>query len=174
MKFGLRTVAAAAVLALSVGCSSGGGFFGKDLPAGDITLSNPDTGAPITTSEAAPYVVPATSLRFSIAIAETRFNGPYTVQIIKQTSIPTALNGGNIYPFTFNLPCFTPTLLADTRSHANVVSFVGSAANGQAYNFPTGVPPTAATGDPCHSGELETANISDGKGHNLLFYYVEQ
>ena len=196
MKLGLHTViAAAALLVMSVGCSSGNGFFGQDLPAGDIKLADAVSGVALTTTPTTPYTVPANSLRFAIAISETRFNGPFTVSVIKQTSVPSALNGGFTYPYTFNIPCFVAHQPADSSSHANVVSFIGDNANSAPYNYPngsvpqppptpvpvaTGTPSPAASatplpgGDPCHSGELETALISDTKGHSLLFYYEEE
>lgn len=176
MKLGLRTAAAAAaLLATSVGCSSGNGLFGQDLPAGDITLADALTGASLNnTSPTAPYMVP--DLRFAISIAETRFNGPYSISIIKEQNVATAANGGLTYPFSFNLPCFVAHQ-TDTSSHANVVTFQGDNANGLPSAFPIQPLTTAqisAGGNPCHSGELETAQIGDGKGHSVLFYYEEE
>lgn len=116
-------------------------------------------------------------LRFSIGIAETRFNGPYTVSIVKQQNVATANNNNLPYPFSFNVPCFTVHQI-DTTSHANVVAFQGDIANGLPSNFLDNPNLTsaerAAGGNPCHSGELETAQIGDGKGHTVLFYYEEQ
>ncbi len=189
MKLDLRVaIGATAALAISVGCSNGNGIFGHDLPAGNITIADAVSGKQLVTSLAAPFVT--TDLRFSIAISEDRFNGPYTVAIIKQQSIPTAANGGNAYPFAFNTPCFVPHQTPDTSAHANVITFSGDNANGNPAAYPNGAalvaptpmpgssaPPAMATplpgGNPCHSGELETAEISDQKGHSSLFYYLQ-
>ncbi|GAC1299865.1 MAG: hypothetical protein NVSMB19_05150 [Vulcanimicrobiaceae bacterium] len=176
MKLGLRVVAAsAALLVTSAGCSNGGGIFGLDLPDGNIVVANTLTGQPLVTSEAAPFVV--TDLRFSISISEGRFNGPYTVSIVKQQNVATPANNNAPYPFAFNLPCFVPHQ-TDTTSHANVVTFLGDNGNGKPASFsnnPFLTPAErAAGGNPCHSGELETAQIGDGKGHSVLFYYQEQ
>ena len=188
MKLGLSvSVVAVALLATAAGCSSGGGVFGSNLPAGNLTVTETTTGSILTTSATNPYLIKDAALRFSISISEDRLNGPYTVSTVKQQSVATAANGGFAYPYTFNLPCFVAHNGAEYGAHANVVVFVGDNANSNPYSYPNGsalqAPPpvggvqAAATplpgGDPCHSGELETVQISDDKGHNTLFYYEE-
>ncbi len=149
----MRSSLRAAVLSLlflgMVGCGSHG-FLGTDYnPKGDITITNPMSGAVITSSETDPY--PVTSSAFSIGIAETNFSGPYMVTVINQH------NG-------FNIPCFVPHLV-DSTDHVNVVLFSSDNAN----------PPTdpITQANPCvfGDGDIETALINDGKGHSVYFYY---
>jgi hypothetical protein len=152
------------------GCS--GGL--NPLPSGDITISNPTTGAAIATSFASPY--PVSNLTFSIAVSEPHFGGPYTVNVTNQTNQPTASNGGYVYPFSFNEPCFSSTSTVQSNSQTNVIVFSGSNANGSPGNFP--IQPITETqqqagGNPCHSGEEETVAISDGHAHTAYFYYEE-
>jgi hypothetical protein len=186
MKFGIGVPAVAvALLATAVGCSSGSGIFGSNLPGGNLTITETATGKTLTTSATNPYLLLDNTLRFSISIAEDRFSGPYTVSIIKQQNLPTSANGGFAYPYSFNQPCFVPHNGSEFGAHANIVVFSGDNANSNPYNYPNGStspqpgvsPQPAATalpgGNPCHSGELETAQISDDKGHSTLFYYEE-
>ena len=180
MKFDLRRVAAAAVLVTSsVGCSSGGGFLGTNLPSGNIVVTDALTGQVITSSLANPYIVPLASLGFAISVSEDRFGGPYNVSIIDHGSVPTASNNNSVYPFVFNIPCFVihNNLVSNTKG--NVLSFSGdNAVSGKPLSFPDAPFLTAteisAGGSPCHSGEREVAAISDGKGHIANFYYEEQ
>jgi hypothetical protein len=184
MKFPVRLslFGAFALAAGAAGCSGSGGGGLLDYPGGTITLADQTTGAKISTSPTNPYIVPALQLRFTITATEARYDGPYNVQIINQTNLPTALNGGAIYGYSFNQPCFT-TSVTDTFTQETIpITFNGSNANSQPYNYPDGgVPtpgpsgaPTTNSGDPCHSGEFETATISDTKGHTVKFYYEEQ
>jgi hypothetical protein len=139
-----------ATLLLGTGCSGGGGFLGTNYnPKGDITITNPTTGAVLVTSASSPYF--NTTGDFLIGIAETNFGGPYNVTV-------TNWNNG------FNKPCFVPTLV-DTTDHINTVLFKDDNAN------PVGTPVT--TPNPCtlNDGDLETASIGDGKGHTVYFYY---
>jgi hypothetical protein len=157
---------------LAVAGCSGGGL--NPLPSGDITISDPITGAAIVTSFASPY--PVSNLTFSIAVKESHFGGPYTVNVTNQTNQPTASNGGNVYPFSFNVPCFTSTQTVQSNSQTNVIIFSGTNANGMPGNFPVQpITPEQQTtgGNPCHSGEEETVAISDGHAHTAYFYYEE-
>jgi len=177
MQFPLRSFLLGGAAALAVGmggCSAGAGGGGLlGYPGGTISLADATTGAPITTSPSRPYMVGVLQLRFSITATETRYDGPYSVQFLYQQNVPTSLNGGNIYPFSFNQPCFTATE-NDTFTQASVpIVFNGAAANGQPYNYPSG-PAAGNQGDPCHSGEFEAVAISDTKGHTVKFYYEEQ
>lgn len=173
----LRNAAIAAVLlTTSVGCSSGNGIFGSDLPAGDISIANGLDGTPLNkTSATNPFVV--LGPRFAITIAETRFNGPYSISIVKQQNLPTPADNNLPYPFTFNQPCYVAHQI-DTTSHANLVSFLADNANGKPFDFADNPNLTAAElaagGNLCHDGELEVAQIGDGKGHSVLFYYEEE
>jgi hypothetical protein len=152
------------------GCS--GGL--NPLPSGDISISDPITGAAIVTSFASPY--PVSDLTFSIALKESHFGGPYTLTVTNQTNQPTAANGGLTYPFSFNVPCFTSTQTVQSNSQTNVVVFSGTNANGKQSAFPT-QPLTSdqisTGGNPCHSGEEETVAISDGHAHTTYFYYEQ-
>jgi hypothetical protein len=139
-----------ATLLLGSGCSGNGGFLGTDYnPKGDITITDPTSGAAIVTSASSPYF--NTTGDFLIGIAETNFGGPYTVTV-------TSWNNG------FNVPCFVPHL-EDTTDHINTVLFKDDNAN------PVGT--KQGTPNPCtlDDGDLETAAISDGKGHTVYFYY---
>jgi hypothetical protein len=152
------------------GCS--GGL--NPLPSGDISITDPTTGAAIATSFASPY--PVSDLAFSIAVKESHFGGPYSVTVTNQTNQPTASNGGLVYPFQFSQPCFTTTQSVQANSQTNVIVFTGSNANGMPSNFPIQpITPTQQTtgGNPCHSGEEETVAISDGHAHTAYFYYEE-
>jgi hypothetical protein len=147
MKRSLRAGLIGALL-LGAGCSGGGGFLGTGyLPKGDITITDPTTGAVLNTSPQAPYLVSAGS--FPIGIAETNFGGPYAVSLIKW------YNG-------FDVPCFEPQN-TDTTDHVNVVTFVAVNAN----------KPGTTGANPCtlNDGDEETAQITDGKGHTVYFYY---
>jgi hypothetical protein len=140
----------ATALLLGTGCSGNGGFLGTGYnPKGDITITDPTTGAVLDTSTSKPYF--DTKGGFTIGIAETNFGGPYTVTII-------SWNNG------FNEPCFVPHL-EDTTDHINTVLFSADHANAP------GTPVT--TPNPCtlNDGDLETAQIGDGKGHSVYFYY---
>jgi len=153
MKTLLRAAGLGALIASVVGCSGGHGFLGTDyLPKGDIALTDASTGSALTTSVQKPFVTSKSG--FTIGIAETNFSGPYTVTI-------TSWNNG------FNIPCFA-TKNADTSSHINTVLFTAVNAN----------PPTTPTtqANPCvaNGQDLETAAITDGKGHTVNFYYVLQ
>ncbi len=148
MRPSLRTALLGSLLFVTAGCSHG--FLGTDYnPKGDITITNPTTGAVISTSQAEPYA--DTTPAFSIGIAETNFGGPYSVTLIKWS------NG-------FNIPCFA-THQIDTTDHVNVVLFSSDNAN----------PPTdpASQPNPCvfGDGDEETALINDNKGHTLYFYF---
>jgi hypothetical protein len=116
------------------------------LPKGDITITNPTTGAVLATTPNSPFLVSAGA--FPIGIAETNFSGPYQVSIIK-------------FYTGFNIPCFGAAQ-TDGTDHINVWTF--TAVNATAG----GTPP-----DPCtlNDGDEETAQISDGKGHTVYFYY---
>jgi hypothetical protein len=178
MKFPVRLALLGGAAALAVGatgCSAGSGGGGLlNYPGGTISLTDPTSGAAIVTSAAAPFIVPTLQLRFTINATETHYDGPYNVTIIAQENLPTSANGGTIYPFSFNEPCYTVSE-NDTFTQATVpIIFNGSNANGQPYAFPGGVVPTGDTGNPCHSGEFETALIADTKGHSVKFYYEEQ
>jgi hypothetical protein len=180
MKFPVRSLWPALVLALgagTAGCSAGAGGGGLlDYPGGTISLTDANTGAAIVTSPDSPYIVPTLQLKFTLFATETHYDGPYNVQVVYETNMATSANGGNIYPFSFNEPCFTPTEV-DTFTQASIpITFSGNAANGQLYAYPNGAPTgsTASAGNPCHSGEYEEATISDTKGHTVKFYYEEQ
>jgi hypothetical protein len=133
------------MLLLGAGCSSNGGFLGTGyLPKGDITITNPSSGAVITSSSSSPYNV-AGATAFSIGIAETNFGGPYTVTMTGWTS-------------GVNLPCYEPQI-TDTADHINTVLF-----------SPVNAVTPGTIPDPC-PGDTETAQISDGKGHTVYFYF---
>ena len=145
MKRSLRAGLIGALL-LGAGCSGNGGFLGTNyLPKGDITITDPTTGKVLTTGPQSPYLTGAVG-QFPIGIAETNFSGPYTVNIVESHT-------------GYNVPCFGPEQ-TDTTDHVNVVTFV-------AINAKTG------TDDPCtlNNGDEETAQITDGKGHTVYFYY---
>jgi len=147
--FGSVTLALAA--AMATGCSGGHGFLGTDfLPKGDITITDFASGAPITSSVGSPFVNRKSG--FTIGIAETNFDGPYTVAI-------TAWNNG------FNKPCFVPHQI-NPQNHVNAVLFSADNANAP------GGAPTAP--NPCVSdrSDEETVLISDGKGHSQNFYFI--
>jgi len=78
---------------------------------------------------------------FSVSISETNFSGPYTVTMYSWK------NG-------FNEPCFEP----HTKS-ATIYTF--SPDNAAAAGVP----------NPCAGGEVETALINDGKGHDVYFSF---
>jgi hypothetical protein len=145
MNLSLRAGLIGALL-LGAGCSGGGGFLGTGYqPKGDITITNPTTGAVLTTSPQAPYLTGSAG-QFPIGIAETNFGGPYSVSIVE-------------FHTGYNVPCFG-TQQTDTTDHINVVTFV-------AVNAATGA------NNPCklNNGDEETALITDGKGHTVYFYY---
>ena len=57
-----------------------------------------------------------------------------------------------------------------------MVTFAGDNANGEPSAYPSTPPGLATTilgGDPCHSGELEMAEISDQKAHSVLFSHLQ-
>lgn len=178
MKFPVRFLLLAGFAGLGVGaagCSAGSGGGGLlDYPGGTISLTDATTGRAVVTSASNPYIVPTLQLRFTINATETHYDGPYSVKVVYQTNMATSGNGGDIYPYSFNYPCFTATE-DDTFTQASVpITFSGNAANGEPYEYPGDVVPTGDSGDPCHSGEYEEASISDTKGHTVLFYYEEQ
>ncbi len=154
MKPSLQLVLCAMALASTAACSGSGGNFlgGNDYPSGNIVLSNPQTGAAFTTSEANPLPVNGNS--FSIGITEQHFGGPYTV-----TSYS--------YDTGFNEPCYEPHLI-DGVDATNIVQF-----------RPDNAAPIPAAGqpyqvNPCNpdQNDEEVWLINDGKGHNLYFYYL--
>jgi hypothetical protein len=165
--------------AVMVGCTGSGGGGILDRPGGDITVTDATTGKTLATSLANPYLVSSDSLHFAVEVTESHFAGPYTVSIISETNVATASNGGVPYGFTFSEPCFTISENAPITTQAVTLTFAGSNANGQPEAYPVdGVPtpgpsgaPSSQAGNPCHSGELETAQISDSDGHSVNFYY---
>jgi len=175
-----RVFALAGCAALGACTGSGGGGI-LDRPGGDITVSDAVSGKVLSTSLANPYLVGA-NLRFTIDVLESHFAGPYTVNIVSEMNVPTASNGGVAYGYTFNEPCFVVTQNAPITTQTVSLTFAGSNANGQPGAYPVGGVPTAgpggtvstSSGDPCHSGELETAQIADSDGHSVNFYYEEQ
>ncbi len=180
MKFTFRAgiVGMIGLAALAAGCSSSGGGI-LDNPSGSIVITDAATGRVLHTSETNPYPVPA--LNFTIDASEAHFDGPYTVKIIDQENLPTPANGGAVYGFTFSQPCFTVTQVANLTSNSVPISFNGQNANGEPANYPDGGVPTpgpggvatTSSGNPCHSGEFEVAQISDTDGHSVNFYYEE-
>jgi len=131
------------------GCGSHG-FLGTDYnPTGDITITNEATGGVIATSQASPFVnsLPA----FEVGIAETNFSGPYTVTMV-------SWNNG------FDIPCFEPLQISTTQ-HANVWQF---------YAKNAAVAGTPAAQNPCNpkGTDEETALVSDGKGHEINFFFL--
>ncbi len=79
--------------------------------------------------------------------------------------------------------------MLDTSAHAKIVPLTGDNANGKPSAFPSAlalIAPTPAPGSsvptrlatpipgghPGHSGELETAEISDRKAHSSRFPYL--
>jgi hypothetical protein len=183
MKLGFRAgiFGLIGVAALAAGCSGSGGGGILDNPSGNIVLTDAVSGKVLNTSESSPYLVP--DLHFTIDATESHFDGPYDVKIISETNLPTASNGGYPYGYDFSEPCFTVTQDATLTAASVPITFTGSNANGLpgAYpddGFPTPGPsgaPVATTGqgDPCHSGELEVAQIQDNDGHSVKFYYEE-
>jgi hypothetical protein len=170
----LSLLGAMALVAGTAGCSAGSGGGGLlDYPGGTISLANATTNAAIVTSPTNPYLIPFGILRFTITATETHYDGPYSVAIISEDSLPTASNGGGVYPFEFNVPCFSATAANTFTTAAVPLTFTGSNANGQPYAY-SGAVPAGDSGNPCHSGEFETATISDTKGHTLNFYYEEE
>lgn len=167
--------------ALGAGCSGsssgGGGILSR--PGGDIVITDGVTGAVLNTSQTNPYLVPG--LNFTIDATEQHFAGPYTVNIISQKNVATASNGGTTYGFDFSKPCFTITQSTTFTSASVPIIFNGENANGQPGAYPdNGVPtpgpsgaPSTNSGNPCHSGEFEVAQISDSDGHTVNFYYEE-
>lgn len=150
MRSSLRVAFFGSLLFATAGCGSHG-FLGTDYsPKGDITITNPLTGAVINSSASDPY--PDTASSFSIGIAETNFSGPYTVTLVKW-------NNG------FNIPCFVPHLV-DATDHVNVVLL--SSDNANPPTDPVTQPNPCVFGD----GDVETALINDGKGHVVYFYFA--
>ncbi len=159
-------------LVLPLGACSGGGgggFLGLNPgPNGDITLTDATSGKVLTTSATNPELV--TGGRFAIGITEAHFGGPYSVTLTGSKNVPTAANGNTVYQYYYSGSCFEPHFQYDPNSATNVVTFSADNADGQPYaNLPSG----AGTGNPCHSGELETWQISDSKGHSVYFYDEE-
>lgn len=147
----LRATTIALTATLVAGCSGGHGFLGTDfLPKGDIVITNSASGAQIISSVGQPFIDGTSG--FTIGIAETNFDGPYSVTI-------TSWNNG------FNKPCFVPHQILP-QSHVNQVLF--SADNGN----PPGTPST--TPNPCVSNQSdeETVLIDDGKGHTQKLYFI--
>lgn len=179
LRGGLVAVAVAAGAASLAACSGGGGgggFLGIDPgPNGDIQITDATSGSVLTTSANKPYVV--AGARFPIGIYEQRFGGPYSVTSVGVTNVPTAANGGSTYPYSFSGSCFTPHFQNDANSQTNVWTFSADNANGNPYAYPSGAGPSGETataaGNPCHSGLLETWEISDSKGHTVYFYDEE-
>jgi hypothetical protein len=182
MKFGFRAgiFGLIGLAAVAAGCSgSGGGIL--DSPGGSIVLTDAVTGKVLNTSESSPYLVP--DLEFSIDATESHFAGPYNVDIISETNVATPANGGYPYGYDFSEPCFTVTQDATLTSASVPITFKGSNANGEPASYPddglpspgpSGAPATiTGQGNPCHSGELEVAQISDNDGHAVKFYYEE-
>jgi hypothetical protein len=170
----LSLVGAMAVAAGTTGCSAGSGGGGiLDYPGGTIALADAASGAAIVTSPTSPYILPFGILRFTITATETHYDGPYAVAIISEENLPTASNGGAIYPYAFNEPCFAASVTDTFTTAAVPITFNGANANGQPYAY-AGPVPSGDSGDPCHSGEFETATISDTKGHSVNFYYEEE
>jgi hypothetical protein len=185
MKFGLGA-GMLGIVALSTavaGCTGSGGGGILDRPGGTIYLTDANTGRSVDgTSLTNPYLV--SDLRFTIDATETHFDGPYTVAVIAETNVPTQSNGGFPYGYSYNVPCFTPTQNGMLTTAAVPITFSGNAANGNPGSYITSglptpnpmtsmVPTSAQAGNPCHSGELETATISDTDGHTVNFYYEE-
>lgn len=142
----LRT-ATFVVVATATGCSGDHGFLGTNyLPKGDITLTNSASGAMISSSLGTPFVDATTG--FTIGIAETNFDGPYSVVI-------TTWNNG------FNKPCFVPHQIGP-QGHVNQVLFSADNAN----------PPGVTTANPCVAGDEEIVLIGDGKGHSKNLYFI--
>ena len=173
-----RVFALAGFAAALNACTGSGGGGILDRPGGDITVSDAASGRVLTTSLANPYLV-GDNLRFTLSVLESHFAGPYTVNIVSEINVPTASNGGVVYGYTFNEPCFAVSENAPITTQAVTLTFAGNNANGQPGAYPSGGMPTAGpdgaastnSGDPCHSGELETAQISDSDGHSVNFYY---
>lgn len=169
-RIGCFALALTAALPLT-GCSGGGGggFLGINPgPDGNIKITDATSGAVLTTSAGQPDMV--TGSRFAIGIYENHFGGPYSITNVGIDNVPTAANGNTTYHYKFNYPCFGPHFQNDPNSQTNVVTFISDQANGQPYaNLPSG----AGSGNPCHSGLLETWAISDSKGHTAYFYDEE-
>jgi hypothetical protein len=132
-----------ALIACVAGCSGSGGVLGTiAAPAGNIALATYPGGVPLNTSVTSPYVVDDS---FSVSISETNFGGPYTITMYAWT------NG-------FDKPCFVPH-----TTSASIYAFRPDNAN------PATDPKT--TPNPCQAGDVETALINDGKGHNAYFSF---
>ena len=174
----IGSIALAVCFVALSGCSGGNGGVGiLDEPTGNIRLTDAANNKPLATSQSNPYLIAGDSLHFTIDATEGGFDGPYTVNIVNAMNVPTASNGGFVYPFTFSQPCFTVSAVATTTMASVPITFSGQNANGNQSSYPSGSAPSGTTassaGNPCHSGELEEAQISDTRGHSVNFWYEE-
>ncbi len=136
-------------------CGSGGVFNLNPQPDGNIVLTNATTGATLQTTLANPFIV--TGGAFSIGITEDHFSGPYTVAVTAWTA-------------PFNISCFVSHYI-DQTDKTNVVKFAAdNAAPVTAPTQPSPCNPFAGLNGTTQTDE-ETAQINDGKGHTVSFYY---
>jgi hypothetical protein len=132
-----------ALIALAAGCSGSGGVLGTiAAPAGNIAIASYPGGVALDTSATSPYAVDDS---FSVSISETNFGGPYTITMYSWT------NG-------FDEACFVPHTVS-----SSIYTFAPDHGN------PATDPKT--TPNPCQAGDVETALINDGKGHNAYFSF---